>query len=68
MAMLGRNRKCHAEELTLQNVSQKMKLLSDTDACISVPPLLACLHRQNVLITAPSYTLDAQEKSKCCDE
>lgn len=52
MAQLGMNGKCHAEELSLQNMSQKMKLVTDTDAYISMPPHLACLHRQTVLITA----------------
>lgn len=64
MALLGRNRKCHEEELTLQNVSQKMKLLSDTDAYISVPPLLACLRRQDVLITASFIYLGCTVKEQ----
>ena len=62
MAQLGMNRKCHAEELSLQNMSQKMKLVTDTDACISMPPHLASLHRQNVLITAPLIYLGSTGK------
>lgn len=48
MAQLGMNRKCQAEELSLQNMSQKMKLSTDTDAYISVPSHLASLHRQMI--------------------
>lgn len=64
MALPGRNRKYHEKELTLQNMSQKMKLLSDTDAYISVPPLLACLHRQDVLITASFIYLGCTVKEQ----
>lgn len=62
MAQLGVNGKCHAQELSLQNVRQKMKLVTDTDAYISMPPHLASLHRQNVLITAPLVYLGSTEK------
>jgi len=45
-----------------KDMSQKMKLVTDTDAYISVPPHLASLHRQNVLITAPLIHLGSTGK------
>lgn len=62
MAQLGMNGKCHAEELSLQNMSQKIKLATDTDAYISMPLRLASPYRQNVLITAPLIYLGSKGK------